>query len=102
MLTWNRTPSTRRWMAFGRNESCGNCLRMAIGRPSNGAVSGGAAGAAISAGYRGLGDDPLDGAGTAPATDAAAEATVDLQCAQRLLSRCRHHDPYVVVSQDIA
>jgi hypothetical protein len=66
------------------------------------AANGGAAGAALSAGYRGFGDDPLDGAGTAPAADAAAEAAVDLQCAQRLLSRCRHHDPYVVVSQDIA
>ena len=56
----------------------------------------------LSAGYRGLGDDPLDGPGTAPAADAAAEAAADLQCAQWLLSRCRHHDPYVVVSQDIA
>jgi len=47
-----------------------------IGRPSNGAANGGAAGAALSAGYRGLGHDPLDGAGTASAPDAAAEASV--------------------------
>ena len=75
---------------------------MAAGRPSNGAANSGAVGAALSAGYRGLGDDPLDGPGTAPATDAAAKAAVDLQCTQWLLSRCRHHDPYIVVSQDIA
>src|SRR5215831_20969275 len=73
-----------------------------IGRPSNGAANGGAAGAALSAGYRGLGHDPLDGAGTASAPDAAAEASVDLLCTQRLLSRCRHHAPYLVVSQNIA
>jgi len=85
-----------------RAKSCGDCLRMAAGRPSNGAANSGAVGAALSAGYRGLGDDPLDGPGTAPAADAAAEAAVDLQCTQWLLSRCRHHDPYVVVSQDIA
>ena len=70
---------------------------MAAGRPSNGAANSGAVGAALS-----LGDDPLDGPGTAPATDAAAKAAVDLQCTQWLLSRCRHHDPYIVVSQDIA
>ena len=73
-----------------------------IGRPSNDAANGGAAGAALSAGYRGLGHDPLDGAGTASAPDAAAEASVDLLCTQRLLSRCRHHAPYLVVSQNIA
>jgi PAS domain S-box-containing protein len=56
----------------------------------------------LSAGYRGLGDDPLHGAGTAPAPNAAAEAIVDLLCAQRLLLRCRHHVPYFVVTQDIA
>ena len=39
---------------------------------------------ALNAGRRGLGDDPLDAAGTAPALDAAAEAIVDLLCAQRL------------------
>jgi hypothetical protein len=57
---------------------------------------------ALNAGRRGLGDDPLDAAGTAPTLDAAAEAIVDLLCAQRLLSRCRHHVPYLVVTQDIA
>src|SRR6266436_4164668 len=56
---------------------------------------------ALNAGRRGLGDDPLDAAGTAPALDAAAEAIVDLLCAQRLLSRCRHHVTYLVVTQDI-
>src|SRR5215471_5260465 len=73
-----------------------------IGRPSNGAANGGAVGAALTEGYRGLGHDPLDGAGTASAPDAAAEASVDLLCTQRLLSRCRHHAPYLVVSQNIA
>jgi hypothetical protein len=69
--------------------------------PSNDAAAGRAAGPVLSAGYRGLGDDPLDGTGTARALDAAAEATVDLLCAQRLLSRCRHHVPYLVVTQYI-
>jgi hypothetical protein len=75
---------------------------MAVGRPSNDAANGGAAGAALSAGYRGLGDDPLDGAGTAPAADAAAEATIDLLRAQRWFSRSRHHVAYLVVTQDVA
>ena len=55
----------------------------------------------FSAGWESLGDDPLDRAGTAPALDAAAEATVDLLWAQRLLSRCRHHVAYLVVIQYI-
>jgi hypothetical protein len=55
-------------------------------------------GAGFSGGCRGLLDDPLDGAGTAPAPDIAAEAITDLLCSQRLLSRCHHHVPYLVVT----
>lgn len=41
--------------------------------------------------HRSFGDDPLDGAGTAPAPDAAAEAIVDSLCTRRLVPRwgCR-------------
>jgi hypothetical protein len=55
----------------------------------------------FSARWQSLGDDPLDRAGTAPALDAAAEATVDLLWAQRLPSRCCHHVAYLVVIQYI-
>jgi hypothetical protein len=56
----------------------------------------------LNAGRRGLGDDPLDAAGTAPALDAAAEAIVDLLRAQRLLSRCSYHVAYLVVTEHVA
>src|SRR5947208_7438367 len=46
--------------------------------------------------------DLLDGTSTASALDAAAEATVDLLRVQRLLWRCRHHIPDLVVTQYIA
>jgi hypothetical protein len=55
-----RTPSTG-----AGSRSVGTSLAVVVG-PSNGAANGGAAGAALSAGYRGLGDDPLDGAAQRP------------------------------------
>jgi len=73
-----------------------------IGRASSSAANGGTAGAALSAGYRGIADDPFDGAGTAPTLDAAAKASTDLVRIQRLLARYRHHVSYLVVTQYIA
>src|SRR5262249_49661456 len=52
--------------------------------------------------HRSFGDDPLDGAGTAPAPDAAAEAIVDSLCARRLVPRCRHNVAYRVVTEHVA
>src|SRR5262249_58876689 len=51
-----------------------------IGRPSNGAANGGAAGAALSAGYRGLRHEPPDGAGATTPPGAARQAHPDLPC----------------------
>jgi hypothetical protein len=52
--------------------------------------------------YEALRDDQLDGGSAAPAAHAAAKATVDFVYNERLLSRCSHHAPYLVVAQHIA
>jgi hypothetical protein len=51
---------------------------------------------------QGFAQDLFHGSGAAPAPHVAAEATVDLMCAQRLHSCCRRHVPYLAVAQYIA
>jgi hypothetical protein len=52
--------------------------------------------------WQSFAQDLLHGSGAAPAPHVAAEATVDLMCAQRLHVCCRRHVPYLAVAQYIA
>ncbi len=60
------------------------------------------AGAGFLAGAESLVHDPLDGAGTASALGAAAEATINLASGARLGARHRHGGADILVGEHVA